>query len=294
MEAFWPGPLSLILPRGPRIPRLVTGGRDAVGVRCPDHPAAQKLIDALGEPITSPSANRTGRPSGRSPGEVLRDLSGRIAAVIDAGPSPGTESTLVDMTGDVPRLLRHGAVEASEVASLLGVLEEYSDEPEPVQRDILLVVCTGNTCRSPVAAAILSGRLGGIISVESAGTAAEPGVSPPDEAVGAAEMLGYDISEHRARHLEDVAWERVAMVITMTHLHAEQVRDYLGVQPEDAGAARIVPLGELVTREDLPDDVTDPFGGTEQDYRAMAGLLDEMIADAEDEILRRLSEEGAK
>ncbi len=294
VREFWPGPLSLILPRSGNIPDAVTAGGDYVGVRCPDHPAAQGLIAQLGEPITSPSANLSGNPSGCSSPEILRDLSGRIAAIIDAGIAAGTESTLVDLCGDVPRLLRRGAIDAGALIPLLGDLEEFSDEQAPAQRDILLVVCTGNTCRSPVAAEILNGRLGGIISAESAGIAAEPGSGPAEEAVRAADALGYDITGHRARGLDDVAWDRVAMVITMTHLHAEQVRDYLGVKPDDEGAARILPLGDLVTREDLPADVTDPFGGTPQDYRDMAGMLEDMICDAEDEILRRLSEEGAK
>ncbi|HKD75949.1 MAG TPA: L-threonylcarbamoyladenylate synthase, partial [Ktedonobacterales bacterium] len=116
---FWPGPLTLIVPRGPNIPDEVTAGLDTVGVRFPSHPAAQALIAAAGVPVAAPSANRFGHVSPTRAEHVLADLNTRIPWILDAGPCPvGVESTILDVTQSPPLLLRPGGtpVEAIEVA----------------------------------------------------------------------------------------------------------------------------------------------------------------------------------
>ncbi len=111
MDAFWPGPLTVILPRGARVPDAVTAGLDTVGVREPSHPVARKFLMAAGTPVAAPSANRSGRPSPTSWRAVRQDLDGRIDVVLKGGPSRvGLESTVVDCTGRVPVVLRAGAV----------------------------------------------------------------------------------------------------------------------------------------------------------------------------------------
>ncbi|MDH7571219.1 MAG: L-threonylcarbamoyladenylate synthase [Armatimonadota bacterium] len=110
MERFFPGPLTLVLPRQPRLPEAVTAGGDTVAVRLPDHAVARALIEAVG-PIAAPSANRSGERSAISAEDVLNDLAGRIEMVLDAGPSPlQRPSTVVDLTTDPPRVVREGAV----------------------------------------------------------------------------------------------------------------------------------------------------------------------------------------
>ncbi|MBI3948532.1 MAG: threonylcarbamoyl-AMP synthase [Armatimonadetes bacterium] len=113
MARFFPGPLTLVLPRRPEIPDAVTAGGDTVAVRMPDHPVAQALIEALGEPVAAPSANRSGARSATTPEEVLDDLDGRIELVLDAGPAPLRQpSTVLDLTVEPARVLRQGAVPA--------------------------------------------------------------------------------------------------------------------------------------------------------------------------------------
>jgi L-threonylcarbamoyladenylate synthase len=108
---FWPGPLTLVLPRSPRVPDEVTGGLDTVAVRVPAHPVARALLEAAGIPIAAPSANLFSRPSPTRAEHVLHDLAGRIDMIIDGGPTTvGVESTVLDLTGRDPMILRPGAV----------------------------------------------------------------------------------------------------------------------------------------------------------------------------------------
>ncbi|MCL2883980.1 MAG: L-threonylcarbamoyladenylate synthase [Oscillospiraceae bacterium] len=120
-DAFWPGPLTLILPRAPRVPAVVSAGLPTVAVRFPSHPLAQQIIQAAGVPLAAPSANRSGSPSPTTAAHVLADLDGRIAAVVDGGPcAVGVESTVVDLTGGTPRLLRPGGVTPEQLRAVCG------------------------------------------------------------------------------------------------------------------------------------------------------------------------------
>jgi L-threonylcarbamoyladenylate synthase len=124
-DVCWPGPLTLVLPRRAdcAVSLLASAGLDSLAVRSPSHPAAQELLRAAGRPIAAPSANRSGRLSPTAAAHVLAELDGRVAAILDAGPCAiGVESTVLDLTGAQPALLRHGAVTAEELTALLGPL----------------------------------------------------------------------------------------------------------------------------------------------------------------------------
>jgi len=124
MKRFWPGPLTLVLPRSHLVPDMVTAGQDTVGIRMPSHPVAQALIKVAQVPLAAPSANISGRPSPTTGKHVLKDLAGRIDAVIDAGPAPlGLESTVIDLTSPVPTVLRLGAISPEELEMVLGKVE---------------------------------------------------------------------------------------------------------------------------------------------------------------------------
>jgi L-threonylcarbamoyladenylate synthase len=121
---FWPGPLTLVLPRGPRVPDEVTAGGDTVAVRVPSHPVAQALIRAAGVPVSAPSANRFGQLSPTRAEDVLADLEGRVDVVLDAGPTPvGVESTVLSLVTPVPAILRPGGVNREALEVLLGHVE---------------------------------------------------------------------------------------------------------------------------------------------------------------------------
>ena len=120
--AFWPGPLTMLLPRTAAIPDTVTARRTLVGVRVPGHPTAQALLRAAGVPLAAPSANRFGHTSPTTAQHVLDDLDGRIDAVLDAGPcAVGVESTVLDVTSTPMILYRAGAVTPEQIEAVVGV-----------------------------------------------------------------------------------------------------------------------------------------------------------------------------
>jgi L-threonylcarbamoyladenylate synthase len=120
---FWPGPLTLVLPRTALVPDECTAGGDTVGVRVPSHKVARALLERVGAPLAAPSANRAEHVSPTAVAHVLRDLNGRIDAVVDGGRCPvGIESTVISLEG-TPRLLRAGAIPAPEIEELIGPLE---------------------------------------------------------------------------------------------------------------------------------------------------------------------------
>ena len=130
-DKFWPGPLTLVLPRSKRIPDNVTAGQDTVGVRVPASPVALALIAALGRPIAAPSANRSNAVSPTTAEHVLDDLEGRIDLVLDSGAATlGLESTVLDLSGPRPRLLRPGMIAVEQLAAVIGPIDV--DPPEAI------------------------------------------------------------------------------------------------------------------------------------------------------------------
>jgi L-threonylcarbamoyladenylate synthase len=122
-DAFWPGPLTIILPAADIVPKEVTAGLSTVAVRFPAHPVARAVIKAAGCPLAAPSANRSGAPSPTNAKRVLEDMDGRIAAIVDGGDCQvGVESTVVDLSGYTPRLLRPGGVTPEQLQAVLGDL----------------------------------------------------------------------------------------------------------------------------------------------------------------------------
>ena len=131
MKRFWPGPLTLIMPKGEQITYNITGGLETVAVRMPAHPVALQLIETTGMPIVAPSANTSGRPSPTTAIHVFEDMNGRIPLIIDGGECQvGLESTIVDLTGEVPMILRPGAITKEMLEE---VLNEVTVDPAVAQ-----------------------------------------------------------------------------------------------------------------------------------------------------------------
>ncbi|MBR4458141.1 MAG: threonylcarbamoyl-AMP synthase [Clostridia bacterium] len=142
MDAFWPGPLTILMPRTDRVPDVVTAGLSTVAVRYPSHPVARALLAVSRVPVAAPSANRSGRPSPTTAAHVLEDMNGRIPMILDGGPCEvGLESTVLDLSGDVPCILRPGGVTKGMLEELLGPVE--------VAPSVLKPLAEGEVARSP-------------------------------------------------------------------------------------------------------------------------------------------------
>jgi L-threonylcarbamoyladenylate synthase len=138
-DTFWPGPLTLILPRGPALSPLVSAGRATVALRCPNHPVAHALLHAFDGPIAAPSANRSGFTSPTTAAHVLSEFAGRIPLILDGGPSSiGLESTVLDLSSTLPTILRPGAITLEMLRGLL-----------PTVRSLHSTVATTESAPSP-------------------------------------------------------------------------------------------------------------------------------------------------
>ena len=142
MDAYWPGPMTLILPKADCIPSAVSAGLDTVGIRLPDSEAARALIRESGCPLAAPSANRSGKPSPTTAQHVFEDMDGRIPMILDAGAcGVGVESSVIDATGERPVILRPGGVTPEMVEAVAGSVAVDEHVMSPLQE--------GDVVRSP-------------------------------------------------------------------------------------------------------------------------------------------------
>ncbi len=163
MRAFWPGPLTLLLPRSEAVPDVITAGRALVGIRMPAHPVALELIRQAGVPVAAPSANIFGHISPTTAEHVLEDLDGKIEAVLDAGPTRhGVESTVLDPTQNPMMIYRPGAITARQIREIAGPVEIFKERTlsEAAEREALPSPGVGLRHYAPRARLILiEGRL---------------------------------------------------------------------------------------------------------------------------------------
>ncbi|MEN8374702.1 MAG: Sua5/YciO/YrdC/YwlC family protein [Gemmatimonadota bacterium] len=273
-DSFWPGPLTLILddPEGafPAGARADDGG---VAIRVSPHPAVRDLLEVAGGPLTSTSANRPGERPARSVEDLswLAESRAGELLVLDAGRLPEAHpSTIVDCRGR-PRLIRPGAIEEGRIRSALADIDGDYDARAGSGRDEeragttfnLLFVCTGNTCRSPMAEgvtrALLAERGWGPVAVTSAGVAAAVGAPASAGALRVAAGQGIDLADHRARQLsrERVHW--ADLILAMGPAHVEAVH-HLG------GGDRVDLLTSFASEGAEERAIQDPFGGSDAAY----------------------------
>jgi len=272
----WPGPITILAPLGGRLAdsKLQRAGlydvlswSDYVGLRCPDEPVAREMLRQVDAPLVAPSANRAGGKSPRSAEDVLDQLDGQIDLLLDCGRTKyGRNSTIVRCGPDGMEIVRKGAVGERTVRRLV--------------RMRILYVCTGNTCRSPMAAGfakkLLSEEIGcgagdlrgRRVEVLSAGLLAGGGAPASPEAVRAARTLGADISHHRSRKLTRDLIRSADLILCMTGFHVAEV---LRMAPEAAGK---------VKRLSSSGDIPDPIGGGMDVYAMTAQRVAVAVRDA--------------
>jgi L-threonylcarbamoyladenylate synthase len=226
---FWPGPLTLVLPRRPRVPDECTAGGDTVGVRVPSHPAARALLERVQAPLAAPSANRAEHVSPTAAAHVLRDLNGRIDLVLDGGRCAfGIESTVVALDGPEPRLLRAGAIPRAEIEALIGPLGDRRrggalQSPGQHKRHYAPAAVVRLASREELPSAIrgLQGRVGALVRGASAPSAAAV-VELPGDAAGYARELYAAL-----RELEDADCSAIVIEEVPDSADWDAVRDRL-------------------------------------------------------------------
>ena len=266
MARAWPGPVTLLLSTAGTLaesalqkqglyPVLCSEG--FIGLRCPDEPVAVAMLGAVASPVVAPSANLAGGDSPRTGEEVLAALDGQIELLIDSGPTRlGVDSTIVKFDGTDWQIVRAGPWDQRAVRGAV--------------KRTFVFVCTGNTCRSPMAAGLAKMLLAEMhdcrpgelrsrgIEVVSAGVCAHNGGRATPEAVQAAKALGADIARHRSRVLDAETVESADAVFCMTAGHA-------------AAARRTAPsAADKIKSLDSDGDIPDPIGGGLEIYRLTA------------------------
>ena len=206
MDAFWPGPLTVIMPKKEAVPAAVTAGLDTVAVRMPSHPAAAAMLRVCRLPVAAPSANRSGKPSPTTAAHVLEDMDGRIPLILDGGPCDvGVESTVVDVTGEQACILRPGGVTQGMLESVLG--------PVKVAGSVLHPLKEGEVARSPGMRYRHYAPNGQITLVEG----------EPEQVVQAIRLLAEDAAAHGHR-----------TAVMCFHEHAAALAAF---RPHDLGSA---------------------------------------------------------
>jgi tRNA threonylcarbamoyl adenosine modification protein (Sua5/YciO/YrdC/YwlC family) len=265
-ERWWPGPVTLLLPD-------LAG--ELLGLRVPGHPWTRELIAAAGAPLLLPSANRSGQPAPSSLEQIDPAVLAAASVVVDGGRAAlGEASTVVEARPACLRLVREGVVSRADLLRHVDPL--------------VIVVCTGNTCRSPMGERLLRRALERAARrdrtllpprVISAGVQAEAGGSATEEAVAALARLDLDLSDHVTRPLRDEELRHADVVLVMGHGHLRAVEQRLAELP---AAER--PLVETFA----PDgsQVDDPFGSEVARYLEVARMLDRLARARADQLLQ--------
>ncbi|MDO4265823.1 MAG: L-threonylcarbamoyladenylate synthase [Eubacteriales bacterium] len=192
-EAFWPGPLTMIMKKAKAVPYETTGGLDTVAVRMPEHAAARQLIALSGIPVAAPSANTSGRPSPTTAEHVAEDLMGKIGAIVDGGPAGiGVESTIVDLSGKKAVLLRPGAITREMLETVLGEQVEMDPALERPLDASIHPKAPGMKYRhyAPKAQMMLAEPADGIYSAEGLGRITERLCREADERLSRGQRVG--------------------------------------------------------------------------------------------------------
>lgn len=276
METFVPGPLTLVLYAQEK--REFISPKGKIGIRIPNHPFIFELLENFKTPLATTSANLTNENEIVSPGLLKEIFTGKVDLLIDGGELLGPPSTVIDLTSSPPIILRKGKV------SILRIEEEIKRKVKisPSIYFTVLFVCTGNSCRSPIAKALLEKKVKGKrILAYSAGTSALSGNLPPEEAIRIAEDYGIDISEHRSTPLNPELINGADLILVMEGEHYDRVTSF-----KRENSSKTFFLASYPERG--AKEIEDPIGKSYKVYKRVAQSIEEGVERVVRDIMERL------
>ncbi|MDO9067068.1 MAG: L-threonylcarbamoyladenylate synthase [Deltaproteobacteria bacterium] len=267
IDSYWPGPLTMVFPASDRVKKWGLDKNGTIGIRLPKHKALQAILEQLNCPLATTSANVSGAAESCNAGQVMESFKDPVELILDGGELPRCRpSTVLDLSREHPVILRRGDIGRRELSDLLQL---------PVKQDKVevLFICTGNTCRSPMAEGylkhILPKQWKDRVTVRSCGTRALPGMPATDKGQETAKKCGFDLSGHHSRTLTDSLMKQSDIIIALEEGHRQ-----------DAG--KLFPKAQV----DLlsVDGVADPIGGTLDDYARTLELIKREMPDVLEKI----------
>lgn len=266
IDKFWPGPLTLVLKTKDSI-RSAKGepGKGTIGIRMPDNEVALQIISLSGVNVVCPSANLFGKPAPASLQEAIKDLNGKVDFAIDAGKTRlGLESSVVDITGEHPVILREGAIKKEEIEAV-------------TNKKIVLFVCTGNSCRSVMAKAYMEKRLKEKdrrdVIILSAGILGLNNMGPTAETRQVLQKEGIDVNNHRSSKVNAEMVKKSDIILVMERIHEERI---LELAPQ--AKTRVFLLKEFAKIEgDGSTSIADPIGNSLEFYERTFKIIKEAV-----------------
>lgn len=253
MNKFWPGPLTLVLD---------SRGGATVGLRMPDHPVAQLLLEEVGVPVLAPSANFPNEKAPVNAQEVLKVLDKKIDIIIDSGESElKLSSTVCQIKDEGFQILRQGAITQEMISKALKIKE-------------VLFVCTGNSCRSAMAEGLMKKIVEGSenIHISSAGVAAFNGMPASEDAILVMQRAGIDISRHKARRITQDLLKNADFILVMDKGHKQHILNYMSGLEK-----KVFLLKEFSKEKSGAMSIQDPMGLHISFYEKVADELQKSI-----------------